>query len=324
VTSDFDVDEQLSSPLLSSKDINAIEEWSATVAAYYCCQLRSGETDDLIHASFEFPEMCLNPTLQIAFKHVLSEVENDISNTEKWTRILMDFCPNNAVPEQARSPSHFSSLYDVTIETKHQNSDQTKKKAIHDCRSGESNGDDLVDFTILLPTGSVSDWQHVVAFWGDELTVETYIDWMPNLGFNSWWTLATQAEYSLINGIDGHFRSPVKLNLASGIRISGLKKKAILETIEAIKSEGRYDVIFNNCAHQIARIAKAGLECDIRKIPFLLPQSVKTVAVEIGQELSIQELKVIQAKLDEIGEDETFTISRLMRRSLMAVTQWFN
>merc|ERR1712012_1326922 len=124
------------------------------------------------------------------------------------------------------------------------------------------------------------------------------------MSFSSWFTLATQAEYTLLNGIGGYFRSsPVKMN--------------------PIRAEGKYDLMFNNCAHQVSRIAKAGLGCQIKEIPFLLPSAPGVVGAEIGQELTVEELIAIQDRLNEIGVDETFTLNRLMRRALSAVGSLF-
>merc|ERR1719414_1719034 len=225
------------------------------MVGYYCCILRSGEKEDLHHAAFEFPEMCDNTDLEVAFQFVSSEVE---STASLWTNLVMDYCPNNGVPDKVRRPSHFQELYKLSLDTKFDTGKGTEEQAIHECSSEEtSDGEEFVDLTILLPEDIPGDWHHVIAFWGDELNEETYIDWMPKMGASAWFTLATQSEYSLLSRMDGYFRDPVKMRLTRGVRVSGVNKRDMLAAKESIEREGRYDVMFNNCAHQIARIAKA-------------------------------------------------------------------
>merc|ERR1719499_2295930 len=101
----------------------------------------------------------------------------------------------------------------------------------------DPDGDEFVDLTILLPEDCPYDWHHVIAFWGDELNAETYIDWMPNIGASSWFTLATQSEYSLLSRMDGYFQTPVKMHLSRGVRVSGLNKKHMLAAKASIESE---------------------------------------------------------------------------------------
>lgn len=320
---DFNLDQHVAQLHQYGDDSAAVEEWSAKVVSNYCCKLRSGSQADLTSMTFDFPKMCFESHVQSALQNVGSIASDDKSG-HFWTLTVMDFCPNIAIPETARRPSHFHDLYQVAINTDTATADELKEQVVHDCEAGISNGDDLVDLTILFPEAQDGDYQHVVAFWGDELTAESYIDWMPKLSFSAFWTLATQAEYTLLNGIDGYFRpTPVKMNLGHGIRVSGLSKQNMLETMMSIQAEGRYDLMFNNCAHQVSRIAKAGLGCQIKEIPFLLPSALGVVGAEIGQELTVEELTTIQDRLNEIGVDETFTLNRLMRRALSAVGSLF-
>jgi hypothetical protein len=320
---DFNLHQHVAQLQQVGDDSAAVEEWSAKVVSNYCCKLRSGSQADLTSMTFDFPKMCFESHVQSALQNVGS-IASDENSGLFWTLTVMDFCPNIAIPETARRPSHFHDLYQVAINTDMATADELKEQAVHDCEAGISNGDDLVDLTILFPEAQDGDYQHVVAFWGDELTADSYIDWMPKLSFSAFWTLATQAEYTLLNGIDGYFRStPVKMNLGHGIRVSGLSKQNMLETMASIQAEGRYDLMFNNCAHQVSRIAKAGLGCQIKEIPFLLPSALGVVGAEIGQELTVEELIAIQDRLNEIGVDETFTLNRLMRRALSAVGSLF-
>jgi len=314
---DFNLDQHVSALQDVGDDRAALEEWSAKMVSVYCCKLRSGSRADLRTMSFDFPNMCFESRVQSALQNIAS-VAADNNSGLFWTLTVIDFCPNVAIPEAARRPSHFQDLYAVAINTQRANADQLKEQAVHDCKAGISNGEDLVDLTILFPQEQAGDWQHVIAFWGSELTAESYIDWMPSMSFSSWFTLATQAEYTLLNGIGGYFRSsPVKMNLASGIRVSGLSKERMVEKMNSIRAEGKYDLMFNNCAHQVSRIAKAGLGCEIREIPFLLPGALQVVGKEIGQVLTAEELEIVQDRLNEIGAEETFTtVRRLVRRVL--------
>jgi len=315
---DFNLDQHVAQLQQVGDDFAAVEAWSAKVVSVYCCKLRSGNQADLTSMTFDFPKMCFESHVQSVLQNVGSDASDENSGLF-WTLTVMDFCPNIAIPETARRPSHFYDLYRVAISTDEATPDQLKEQVIHDCEAGISNGEDLVDLTILFPEAQDGDYQHVVAFWGDELTAESYIDWMPNLSFSAFWTLATQAEYSLLNGIDGYFRpSPVKFDLGQGIRVSGLSKENMMKKMNSIQAHGMYDLMFNNCAQQVARIAQAGLGCDIKEIPFLLPGALAVVGVEIGQALTAEELATIQDRLNEIGVDETFTMSRLMRRALSA------
>jgi len=169
--------------------------------------------------------------------------------------------------------------------------------------------------TILFPTGNDGDWQHVIAFWGDEISEESYIDWMPHFGFSTWWTLTTQSEYSLLSGVSGYFQNPKKMNIRSGIRLTGLNKLAMAAKMQEIADRGSYDVMVDNCAQQVARIAEAGLGCSIRDVPFLLPEAIEVVGQEIGRSLTPEELNAIQSTMDEFPEDSflTSTTRRLLR-----------
>jgi len=243
---------------------------------------------------------------------VSNELENGI-----WIDLILDYCPNVAVAEEYRHNSHFTELYALSIESELESSEELKQRVIHDCQQVESNGDDLVDLTILFPAGNDGDWQHVVAFMGDEISEESYIDWMPNFGFSTWWTLATQSEYSLLSGVAGHFQTPKKMQIKSGIRLSGLNKMAMAAKMEELAQKGTYSIMTHNCAQQVARIAQAGLGCNIREIPFLPPGAIQAVGVEIGRSVSPEELKVIQSAMDELPEESFLT--SVMRRLLVNV-----
>jgi len=320
---DFNLDQHVAQLQQVGDDFAAVEAWSAKVVSVYCCKLRSGNQADLTSMTFDFPKMCFESHVQSVLQNVGSDASDENSGLF-WTLTVMDFCPNIAIPETARRPSHFHDLYRVAISTDKATPDQLKEQAVHDCAAGISNGEDLVDLTILFPEAQDGDYQHIVAFWGDELTAESYIDWNPRMSFTAFWTLATQAEYTLLNGIDGYFRTPVKMDISQGIRVSGLSKKNMVEKMQSIQAGGRYDFMFNNCAHQVSRIAKAGLGCEIREIPFLLPGALAVVGEEIGQALTAEELATVQDRLNEIGVDETFTLSRLMRRALVTARSFLN
>merc|ERR1712062_577902 len=126
-------------------------------------------------------------------------------------------------------------------------------------------------------------------------------------GFSTWYTLTTQSEYALLNGIAGHFQTPKKMQIKSGVRLSGLNKMAMAAKMHVIAQEATYDLMLNNCAQQVARIAEAGLGCNIRDIPFLPPAAIEVVGVEIGRSLSPEEIKEIQSAMDEFHEDSFFT-----------------
>jgi len=303
VVSTFTMDSILSDPALISGNVEEIQQWSEKVIGYYCCKLRTGHMEDVRQISFTFPQMCFNTNVKSALDLVVSnELENGI-----WIDLMLDYCPNIAVAEEYRHKSHFTELYSLSIESELESSEELKERVIHDCQQAESNGDDLVDLTILFPTGNDGDWQHVVAFWGDEISEESFIDWMPNLGFSTWYTLTTQSEYALLNGIAGHFQTPKKMQIKSGVRLSGLNKMAMAAKMHVIAQEATYDLMLNNCAQQVARIAEAGLGCNIRDIPFLPPAAIEVVGVEIGRSLSPEEIKEIQSAMDEFPEDSFFT-----------------
>jgi len=303
IVSKTTMDSITNDPALTSGSVEDIQQWSEEVIGYYCCKLRTGHMEDLHQISFTFPQMCFNPKVKSALDLVVS---NELSNGI-WIDLMLDYCPNLAVAEEYRHTSHFSELYSLSIESELESSEDLKQRVIHDCQQAESNGDDLVDLTILFPTGNDGDWQHVVAFWGDEISEESFIDWMPNFGFSTWWTLTTQSEYALLSGVAGHFQTPKKMNLKSGIRLSGLNKMAMIAKIEELADQATYDIMTNNCAQQVARIAQAGLGCSIRDIPFLLPGSIQAVGVEIGRILSPEEMKVIQSAMDQFPEDSFWT-----------------
>jgi len=303
VVSTFTMDSILNDPALISGNVEEIQQWSEKVIGYYCCKLRTGNMEDLRQISFTFPQMCFNTNVKSALDLVVSsELENGI-----WIELMLDYCPNLAVAEEYRHNSHFSELFSLSIESELESSEELKERVIHDCQEAESNGDDLVDLTILFPTGNDGDWQHVVAFWGDEISEESFIDWMPNLGFSTWYALTTQSEYALLNGVAGHFQSPKKMQIKSGVRLTGLNKMAMITKMQMIAEEATYDIMVNNCAQQVARIAEAGLGCEIRDIPFLLPAAIQVVGVEVGRSLSPEEIKVIQTAMDEFPEDSFFT-----------------
>jgi len=250
--------------------------------------------------------MCFNTNVKSALELVISnELENGL-----WIDLMLDYCPNLAVAETFRRKSHFTELYSLSIESELESSEELKQQVIHDCQQGESNGDGLVDLTILFPTGNDGDWQHVVAFWGDEISEESFIDWMPHFGFSTWWTLTTQSEYALLSGVSGYFQKPKKMQIKSGIRLSGLNKMAMAAKMKEISDQGTYDVMVNNCAHQVARIAEAGLGCTIRDVPFLLPKAIEVVGVEIGRSLSPEEINELQSAMDEFPEDSFLTSVR--------------
>merc|ERR1719434_661641 len=301
-------------PALTSGNVEDIQQWSEEVIGYYCCKLRTGHMEDIQEISFTFPQMCFNPKVKSALDLVVS---NELGNGI-WVDLMLDYCPNLAVAETYRHQSHFTDLYSLSIESESESSEELKQRVIHDCQQAESNGDDLVDLTILFPSGSDGDWQHVVAFWGDEISEESFIDWMPNFGFSTWWTLSTQSEYALLSGVAGHFQTPKKMQIKSGVRLTGLNKLAMAAEMQEIASEGTYDIMTNNCAQQVARIAQAGLGCSIRDIPFLLPGSIQAVGVEIGRSLSEEEIKVIQSAMDQFPEDSFLT--RVSRRLLAFFT----
>merc|ERR1719461_506831 len=303
VVSKVTTDSITNDPALTSGNVEDIQQWSEEVVGYYCCKLRTGHMEDLQQISFQFPQMCFNPKVKSALDLVVSnELENGI-----WVDLMLDYCPNLSVTEEYRHKSHFSELYSLSIESELESSEELKERVIHDCQQAESNGDDLVDLTILFPAGNDGDWQHVVAFWGDEISEESFIDWMPNLGFSTWYTLTTQSEYALLNGVAGHFQTPKKMQIRSGVRLSGLNKLAMAAKMRVIAQEATYDLMLNNCAQQVARIAEAGLGCNIRDIPFLPPAAIEVVGVEIGRSLSPEEIKEIQFTMDEFPEDSFFT-----------------
>jgi len=184
---------------LLSEDVDEIEQWAKETISYYCCKLRSGDLEDLNEISFEFPRMCFNQNVKTGLELVASD---DLENS-LWIPLLLDYCPNVAIGEKYRRSSHFMELYPISIESKLGTSEEPKEKVIHDCIQGKSDGDDLVDLTILFLGGNAGDWQHIIAYWGDEITEESFIDWMPDLGFSAWWDMITQSEYSLISGISG-------------------------------------------------------------------------------------------------------------------------
>merc|ERR1711879_214210 len=126
--------------------------------------------------------------------------------------------------------------------------------------------------------------------------------------------LSTQSEYALLSGVAGHFQTPKKMQVKSGIRLSGLNKLAMAAKMEELADQATYDIMNNNCAQQVARIAQAGLGCSIRDIPFLLPGSIQAVGVEIGRSLSSEEIKVIQSAMDQFPEDSF--LKRVSRRLL--------
>merc|ERR1712117_779738 len=306
VVSEFTMDSITSDLALTSGSVEDIKRWSAEVIGYYCCKLRTGHMEDLQEISFEFPQMCFNTNVKSALDFVVSnELENGV-----WIDLMLDYCPNAAVAEEYRRKSHFSELYEISIESELESSEDLKQRVIHDCQQAESNGDDLVDLTILFPTGNDGDWQHVVAFWGDEISEESFIDWMPHFGFSTWYTLTTQSEYALLNGVTGYFQKPKKMQIKSGFRLSGLNKMAMAAKMKEISDQGTYDVMVNNCAHQVARIAEAGLGCTIRDVPFLLPKAIEVVGVEIGRSLSPEEIEVLQNAMDEFPEDSFLTSVR--------------
>jgi len=303
VVSTFTMDSILNDPALISENVEEIQQWSEKVIGYYCCKLRTGRMEDLRQISFTFPQMCFNAKVRTALDFVVSkELENGF-----WIDLMLDYCPNLSVTEEYRHKSHFSELYSLSIESELESSEELKERVIHDCQQAESNGDDLVDLTILFPTGNGGDWQHVVAFWGDEISEESFIDWMPNMGFSTWYTLTTQSEYALLNGVAGHFQPPKKMQIKSGIRLTGLDKMAMVKKMQAIAYEATYDIMVNNCAQQVARIAEAGLRCNMRDIPFLLPSAIQVVGEEVGRTLSPEEIKVIQLAMDEFPEDSFYT-----------------
>jgi len=258
--------------------------------------------------------MCFNTNVKSALDLVVSnESENGL-----WIDLMLEYCPNLAVAEEYRHTSHFSELFSLSIESELESSEELKERVIHDCQQAESNGDDLVDLTILFPTGNNGDWQHVVAFWGDEISEESFIDWMPNFGFSTWWTMTTQSEYALLNGVAGHFQPPKKMQIKSGVRLTGLDKMAMVRKMQMIANEATYDIMVNNCAQQVARIAEAGLRCNMRDIPFLLPSAIQVVGGEIGRSLSQEEINVIQTAMDGFPEDSFYT--SVTRRLLQVVS----
>jgi len=97
------------------------------------------------------------------------------------------------------------------------------------------------------------------------------------------------------------------MQFRGGIRLSGLNKGAMIEKKKEIADQGKYDLMINNCAQQVARIAEAGLGCNIRDIPFLLPDAIELVGAEIGRALTPEELKAIQTTTDEFPEDSFLT-----------------
>merc|ERR1719323_421593 len=310
IVSKTTMDSITNDPALTSGNVEDIQRWSEEVIGYYCCKLRTGQMEDIQQISFAFPQMCFNANVRSALEFVIS---NDLDNG-LWVDLMLDYCPNLAVAETYRRQSHFTDLYSLSVESEFESSEELKQRVIHDCQPAESNGDGLVDLTILFPAGNDGDWQHVVAFWGDEISEESYIDWMPHLGFSTWYTLTTQSEYALLNGVAGHFQTPKKMQIRSGVRLTGLNKLAMAAEMQEIASEGTYDLMLSNCAQQVARIAEAGLGCNIRDIPFLLPAAIQVVGVEVGRALSPEELKVIQSALDEFPEDSFLT--RATRRLL--------
>merc|ERR1719433_1281720 len=278
VVSTFTMDSILNDPALISENVEEIQQWSEKVIGYYCCKLRTGRMEDLRQISFTFPQMCFNAKVRTALDFVVSkELENGF-----WIDLMLDYCPNLSVTEEYRHKSHFSELYSLSIESQLESSEQLKERVIH-------------------------DWQHVVAFWGDEISEESFIDWMPSMGFSTWYTLTTQSEYALLNGVAGHFQPPKKMQIKSGIRLTGLDKMAMVKKMQAIAYEATYDIMVNNCAQQVARIAEAGLRCNMRDIPFLLPSAIQVVGEEVGRTLSPEELKVIQLAMDEFPEDSFYT-----------------
>jgi len=310
VVANFNIDSITNDPVLTSKNVPGIQFWAEEVSAYYCCKLRTGEMEDLKKLAFEYPQMCFN-------KHVKSALEfasSEDSEQNLWVEGMIDYCPNMAIAEKYRRPSHFTELYDITIESKIESSQELKDRVIHNCVQGESNGEDLVDLTILFPEYKEDDLQHVVAFWGDEITEESYIDWRAKVDFSTWLTLVTQSEYSILNGIGAKFQSPRKLKIMSGIRLSGLNKKAMEKKKKELALQGTYSIMSNNCAQQVARIAQAGIGCNIREIPFLHVESIKLVGMEVGKELTQEEIEVIQSSVDKLPEDSFW--DRTLRRLL--------
>merc|ERR1711879_588370 len=134
----------------------------------------------------------------------------------------------------------------------------------------------------------------------------------------STFTWATQSEYALLNGVAGHFQPPKKMQIKSGIRLTGLNKMAMVKKMQAIAYEATYDIMMGNCAQQVARIAEAGLRCNMRDIPFLLPSAIQVVGGEIGRSLSQEEINVIQTAMDGFPEDSFYT--SVTRRLLQVVS----
>lgn len=314
VVADFNLKSITNDPALVSGNLRNIQDWAEKVVGYYCCKLRSGEMEELTRIVFEFPETCFHKRVKDALEFAVL----DGSEKNLWVDLMLYYCPNVVVPEAYQSKSHFMELFRVSIESKSESSETLKERVIHDCKQGISNGDDLVDLTILFPEGNGGDWQHVVAFWGDEISNENFIDWMPQLEFSAWWTLITQSEYSLLTGLNGYFQSPKKMKIEGGIRLSGLSKKAMLEKKKEIAKFGTYDIMTNNCAQQVARIAEAGLGCSIHDIPFLLPGSIEVVGAEIGHTLTQKENQKIQSVMNDFPEDSFLT--NMMRRIFKALT----
>merc|ERR1719461_100660 len=292
--SKFTMESITSDPALTSGNVEDIQRWSEEVIGYYCCKLRTGKMEDLKEISFTFPQMCFNKNVKSALDLVTNDLDNSL-----WIDLMLEYCPNLAVAEKYRHKSHFTYLYSLSIESEVESSEELKQRVIH-------------------------DWQHVVAFWGDKISEESFIDWMPHFGFSTWWTLTTQSEFSLLSGFSGYFQKPKKMQIHSGIRLTGLNKEAMSAKMKEISAEGKYDIMVNNCAHQVARIAQAGLGCTIRNVPFLLPKAIEVVGVEIGRSLSSEEIEVLQFALDELPEDSFLTsVTRRLfgsiRRRLMAI-----
>lgn len=258
--------------------------------------------------------MCHSPEMQ-----KFLEMDKTRLQSQFWALTLRDFCPNTVLQLDEQSSSHFSSLFDISKNSEQQTAEEVETEVLTTCVPKV--GENTVQFTILFPEVVEGDFQHVLGYYGDEISSESIVDWMPDVSSESWLTMIYQTEFSLLRGIRGMFRNdPVKMKIGRAVRLTGLDKDALLAAKEDI-SDRNYDLLYNNCAHQLARVVEAGLGCEIADIPFLLPDAVFWVASEIGEPITGEDLQDIQDHLDEVGFDETFTYNRLMRR-LLSTARW--
>lgn len=228
------------------------ERWAEDAVHYYCCVLRQSEPAMVYKTVFRYHEGC---ALASAF------LQDSAPGT--FLSLISQFCPNAMAPSVLSHEDRSVHLFQVA-------SAEWGGVPVSNCRRSSSSSNKDGKLTILMPVAqSDGDIAHFPAFIGDSVSQDSWVSWMPGQD-----TECTSDFYSM-EGLLGKFGGVYPLTADRAFVIEGLDEAAMLaKKRELAANAASYQIISNNCSHQLLRILAAGMGCDANIVPFYLPSAL--------------------------------------------------